>query len=185
MGSSQSQEERTNTFSTIGLPPSSLYSGPGRSHSVSVPRGDSSSSRHHNRGHFYRTNDRHSDGDDSDEWLRVDRPSTRTHITQTPLPPIPIQPPPQSHSSSNVPRPSRRPPPPSRSLREFDEYDLEQLLSTLQNLQLTRSQEVSSDSLGSERGDRRRRHHHSSSGRSRHRLRHPGGPFLFLRHMQS
>ena len=211
MGGSQSQEDRSQTFSTIGLPPSSLYPGPDRTRSLRVPRDVPPTHQSSHRDRLYhRHTDHSSDVEDSDDWLRVDRPPSRppARITQHPLPPTPSQAPPppprpppsRSHPhnmSSEVRSTRRQAAPASHSLRQFDEQeilDLEQLLSTLQRLQLSsRSNRngISDDSgSGTEQGERRQRHAHGSSGssRSRTRLRHHrshGGPFLFLRPVAS
>ena len=208
MGGNQSQEDRSQTFSTIGLPPSSLYSGPERTQSLRVPRDAPPTLSSSHRDRLYRRHTEHSsDVEESDDWLRVDRPPPRppARITQHPLPPTPLQappppprpPPPRSHPhnmSSEVRTTRRQAAPASHSLRQFDELDLEQLLSTLQRLQLSsRSNRngISDDSgSGTEQGERRRRHAHGSSGssRSRTRLRHHrshGGPFLFVRPVPS
>ncbi len=181
MGGSQSQENQSSTFSTIGLPPSSHYPpGPERTQPLSVSREDSSSTvRQHRRDQIYQSNTTaQSRDEESDEWLRVDAPpSAHAHGPPPPLPPRP------HHSPDS--RPTRiEPHPPPHSLREFNEYDLEQLLSTLHSLRLGSRRNTEGgqpeDESGSDRTERRRRHHHSSTnGRQRHsRLRHP---FLFLR----
>ena len=176
MGGSQSQE----THSTIGLPPSSLYR-PERTQSLSAPREHTSSVRQHQHRRVYQSNTVTQSSDDSDEWLRVDPTPTTRHAHAPPPPP----PPRPHHTPSPDSRPTRREPhPPAHSLREFNDYDLEQLLSTLHSLRLDsrRSSEgVQQEEPGSDRTERRRRQHHggsSSSGRRSHRLRHP---LLFLR----
>ena len=188
MGGSQSQEDRSRTFSTIGLPPASLYpSQAERSQSVSIPR---ESSR---REHLYRSSSSNTGAqissssnniDDSNEWLRIERPSTRI-----PLPPPPRPPPPRAHPSRDSPpshgsQSSRRlphPPTQSQSLRDYNEFDLEHLLSTLHSLHLSSRRSTEGSPSEPQSTERRRRHHHSSgSSRHRHRLRH-GPPFLFMR----
>lgn len=213
MGGSQSQEDRSQTFSTIGLPPSSLYSHPERTQSLRVPRDVPPTTQSRSRDQLYRSNTSHSgDVEDSDGWLRVNPPPTRppARITQLPLPPIPSQAPPPPPRQPPPPRISSHPRmtqevrssssrrqglPASHSARQFNDQeimDLEQLLSTLHRLQLSsrpsRNGNSEDSGSGTDQSERRRRHAQGSVGssRSRPRLRHhhsAGSPFLFLRPM--
>lgn len=175
MGSSQSQEDRSQTFSTIGLPSPSAYSRQQErsTTSASVPREEGSrlhsslsSSRH------YRSNaTAASSSDDSNEWLRIERPPT-TSV------PLPSRPPPPRAQPSQDSRPIRRVPPhpPSHSLPNYEEFDLEQLLSTLQSLHLSSRRPEGSLNEPDSTERRRRRHH---------RLRNARAPILFLRSQPS
>ena len=210
MGGSQSQEEeRSQSFSTIGLPPPVPYHQQRPVRTASHSSGDSSrqaSLEHRLRGReqLYKSSvDSQQTGDDDEQsdWIhvnRVPRRITQSQLPPTPPPQLPKRLPPSSHNSEppntnrltqgevtdtlDIPRPNRlrQRAATSHSLRDMEEQEFVDLSELLSTLL-----SGSNRSHGDRTQDQNGMGTESSERRRMHRSRHSGMPRPRLRHHHS